>query len=76
MFGLLYCLRIPGRLAIGVGVLQFLVTVGGVLIGTLGAYHNAQSEQHRLQGERQKLKTDMTRLATEMRQLRARSEIT
>lgn len=68
MFGLLFCLRIPGRLAIGVGVLQFLVAVGGVLIGTLGAYRNAQTEQHRLQGERQKLKTEMTRLVEEMRQ--------
>jgi len=62
-------LKLPGWISIATGVLQFVITVGGITLGTAGAYLSAHSEQQGLLAERQRLKGEMNKLAQHMQQL-------
>ncbi len=62
-------IRLPGWISIATGFLQFIMTVGGIILGTSGAYLSAHSEEQRLLADQQRLKGEMTKLTQHMQQL-------
>ena len=73
-FSLATFLRLPGWIAIGTGLLQLTITVGGTTLGTMGSYFIAQrayskARQDLLQ-ERKELQTQQQRVEADRQQLR------